>query len=809
MVPLSLPSVGAFPFEAASTRTGEQDMEARLIQCPGCGARLRVRGSLEGKSLDCPRCQRPLLRKRPPAAEKSAPGRPKRGKAAVPGSRAAGRSGSAARSGPNRGLKSKPRAPGPAAQRADRQGSRRHHHPAFERAKERHGPLKIWKGLSTPLKALVIGAPVLLLLLGAAIAWYRGSQAALQEEEHRKELEVAASDALETLRKACVLEGNAVAEAEACWASLRESLAAGRAPPGLGDSPPTEELLAASLREARSPSLKASSEELLTRLTAESRRLIEDAAEQLGVSEADFLLDLLTARGYRHLRTLRRIREQPARFTYMDPGTARSFFEGVAVDPSPAAGANVLTAEDTVMKLRLFGANIHASYEKPPAAVVDEGVSSVTLQSNFHVLERPDAAQPETFTVPVEKSGQEYLVDFSDAVRNYLQGDNRSDWRLLAAGPLPKGSGDAAGGREGEPTGEGTDLPDLVERLLPGVPLIVAGNGTGSGFLVASGSRAIVITNLHVILDAHEQISIRFYKKDATGLASLRYSTEVDASDCLVHESADLAMLPLDGFKTVEELREDGVTPLDLAPADYVAKPLQSVIVIGHPADRSGVYTNTTVEGKVTAPVRLVGKEKIRFLQVDAPVNPGNSGGPIFNLAGDVIGVATMVIGRGLSSEVIREGMNLGLQVRYVHELLGASAISLAERRSRMAEKTPLVQKMREAQDQLEERGFDEVHAEATFTAKVPPNDEKKHPLGLTPGREYAIWVVVMDLETMEPARVEVTIAGKRHEPRLAIGKLPVGAVFYVTATQPDEYSITLKNPAEKEVSVQVLGYRE
>ena len=90
------------------------------------------------------------------------------------------------------------------------------------------------------------------------------------------------------------------------------------------------------------------------------------------------------------------------------------------------------------------------------------------------------------------------------------------------------------------------------------------------------------------------------------------------------------------------------------------------------------MLTRSLSDGIVSAENRDY--ENVRFLQVTVPLNPGNSGGPLFDDEGKVVGVNTFIIRKNQASDVVLEGLNFALQIAYVHELLFEKNKSLDDR---------------------------------------------------------------------------------------------------------------------------------
>jgi serine protease Do len=139
----------------------------------------------------------------------------------------------------------------------------------------------------------------------------------------------------------------------------------------------------------------------------------------------------------------------------------------------------------------------------------------------------------------------------------------------------------------------------------------------GSGFIITSDGK--VVTNYHVVKDARE---VTVVADDGT-----EYKAKVLGSD----EKTDVAVVQIDGkgkaFPTV---------PFATAPirvGDWV-------LAVGNPFGLGGTVT----AGIVSARGREIGAGPYDdFLQIDAPINHGNSGGPTFNLNGEVVGMNTAI----------------------------------------------------------------------------------------------------------------------------------------------------------------------
>lgn len=169
-------------------------------------------------------------------------------------------------------------------------------------------------------------------------------------------------------------------------------------------------------------------------------------------------------------------------------------------------------------------------------------------------------------------------------------------------------------------------LPELVKRVKPVVVAIVTYDATGdalmtgSGFFVEPGQ---VITNLHVIRGAS-----RAEVKTLDGKGKV-YPV---AGALAIDEDGDLALLKID-------------MPLERAKKSELAATLpdegEKIFVIGNPLKLEG-----SVSDGIVSAVREV-PNLGRIIQITAPISHGNSGSPVFNLRGEVLGVVTIKVTNG------------------------------------------------------------------------------------------------------------------------------------------------------------------
>jgi len=141
----------------------------------------------------------------------------------------------------------------------------------------------------------------------------------------------------------------------------------------------------------------------------------------------------------------------------------------------------------------------------------------------------------------------------------------------------------------------------------------------GSGFII--DKEGIIVTNNHVIQDA-EDIIVRVNDKE--------FKANVVGADPL----SDIAVLKLE--------TNEKFVPVKFGDSDK-ARIGDWVIAIGNPFGLGGTVTS----GIISARNRSIGLSRYEdYIQTDASINSGNSGGPLFDMNGDVIGINTAILGR-------------------------------------------------------------------------------------------------------------------------------------------------------------------
>lgn len=153
----------------------------------------------------------------------------------------------------------------------------------------------------------------------------------------------------------------------------------------------------------------------------------------------------------------------------------------------------------------------------------------------------------------------------------------------------------------------------------PGRPREERAQSLGSGFIIASDG--YIMTNAHVIAEADE-ITVKLNDKR-------EFKAKVIGSDA----RTDVALLKIDA---------KDLPQVDLGSSEKI-RVGEWVVAIGSPFG----LENTVTAGIVSAKGRNLPEETIvPFIQTDAAVNPGNSGGPLFNVRGEVVGINSQIFSR-------------------------------------------------------------------------------------------------------------------------------------------------------------------
>jgi S1-C subfamily serine protease len=210
------------------------------------------------------------------------------------------------------------------------------------------------------------------------------------------------------------------------------------------------------------------------------------------------------------------------------------------------------------------------------------------------------------------------------------------------------------------PDGSAADLVQRVSASVVEIQTVVGsgfrqGAGTGTGIVL--DKKGNIVTNYHVVEGAR-QVTVTFV--DGTALPGNVVRTDEQHDMAVVQVSASAGLLQ----------------PATFADSDKV-KQGESVFAIGNPFGFDFTVTSGIVSavGRESPSDGAGGQPLEGMIQTDAAVNPGNSGGPLFNAAGEVIGMNTAIenpsgqsvfvgVGFAIASNTIRD---------FIPDLVGGS----------------------------------------------------------------------------------------------------------------------------------------
>ena len=195
--------------------------------------------------------------------------------------------------------------------------------------------------------------------------------------------------------------------------------------------------------------------------------------------------------------------------------------------------------------------------------------------------------------------------------------------------------------------GRHLDIPAISREANGSIVSIVMSNkdghpiAQGSGFLISKDGH--VVTNYHVIKNGNSALvklpNGSFFAVDG-----------VLASD----KDRDVAVIKAHG---------NGFRTLTLGDSDRLQVG-EEVVAIGNP-----LSLESTVSNGIVSAIRTVEDEGGKFVQITVPISPGSSGGPLFNMAGEVVGITTSHIKGG-------ENLNFAIPINDVKPMLRAKGLT-------------------------------------------------------------------------------------------------------------------------------------
>ncbi|MCA9017454.1 MAG: trypsin-like peptidase domain-containing protein, partial [Planctomycetaceae bacterium] len=165
---------------------------------------------------------------------------------------------------------------------------------------------------------------------------------------------------------------------------------------------------------------------------------------------------------------------------------------------------------------------------------------------------------------------------------------------------------------------------EIASQFNQSVLLIKTDEGSASGFVV--GLKGYILTCAHAI-PSEGKIRIA-YSSEKTGSQTKR---EAEAELVHIDEDLDLALLKMKGNLSLKPVALDERESVESG---------EQVTVIGNPSVGETILSQTLTTGVVSNPKRMLREQTL--IQISAAVNPGNSGGPVFDEFGNVIGLVVL-----------------------------------------------------------------------------------------------------------------------------------------------------------------------
>ncbi|MEP6547500.1 MAG: Do family serine endopeptidase [Gammaproteobacteria bacterium] len=206
----------------------------------------------------------------------------------------------------------------------------------------------------------------------------------------------------------------------------------------------------------------------------------------------------------------------------------------------------------------------------------------------------------------------------------------------------------------GNPAGQ-SDADDPLSQFFrryqmpgPGAERAPPSKGVGSGFIVSGDG--YVLTNAHVVADASE-VTVKLTDR-----------REFVAKVIGVDKRSDVALI---------KIAATGLPTVHFGDSERL-RPGQWVIAIGSPFG----FENSVTAGVVSATARPLDETYVPFIQTDAAVNPGNSGGPLFNVDGEVIGINAQIYSRTGGYMGMSFAIPIDLALNVKNQLLAKGKVS-------------------------------------------------------------------------------------------------------------------------------------
>ncbi|MGI9025913.1 MAG: DegQ family serine endoprotease [Burkholderiaceae bacterium] len=217
--------------------------------------------------------------------------------------------------------------------------------------------------------------------------------------------------------------------------------------------------------------------------------------------------------------------------------------------------------------------------------------------------------------------------------------------------------------RRGDPSADqGDDEDDPFSQFFKGLPGGPNGpqfrgprgggvmRGLGSGFIVSADGT--ILTNAHVV-DGASTVTVKLTDRR-------EFTAKVLGSD----KKSDIAVIKIDA-KNLPVVALGSSEKLNVG---------EWVVAIGSPFG----FDNSVTAGIVSAKARALPTDSYPFIQTDVPVNPGNSGGPLFNLNGEVVGINSQIFSESGGFQGISFAVPIDLALHVKDQLVAHGKVTRA-----------------------------------------------------------------------------------------------------------------------------------
>jgi len=532
------------------------------------------------------------------------------------------------------------------------------------------------------------------------------------------------------------------------------------------------------LVERRGQALIKQASDVLKYIPSESIKEFQNSLPEEMTAENVFL-DMMVCESLADFGYLIKVWNEQKSEPFQGKPEINEVFKGVKARPTLEKGIGIQQPAPTDLRIQAMGTNFQEKL------ILGED-KQAKIQSAFQALcilaGRADSNSAE-FVMQLSPEGK-LQVDFAGSLKDFYVRQKQLTWAcdLFRDSPQtaalamvnPQASNGPANavpdGKPNKPPAK-MELKDLFAQVAPSVPLIknMERNSSGSGFLIESKNRYFVVTNRHVVDGSGKKgVTTRFYK---TTDDNMEKTWEINPTICkvvAVHPTADLAIIDVHGARTL--LDENNIRPVQLAPRKHQPKVGEKVFAIGHPGGGNQILTRTLSDGIISATGRKMNNMGGNFLQVTVALNPGNSGGPLFDDFGRVIGVNTFIIRKSADKGGIAlESLNFSLEVSAVHELLekvqGENALAMEDddTPSKKDEQTAK-DKLKDSLAQYTKMGFSPMITnmeKSTQSILIGPNGNRVLDLEPTDKKLFVILAAIvhtddLDLQVVKKASGEI-----------------------------------------------------